>query len=127
MASILLVEDDHIMLTAIQNYLRKDGFQIVAAKDGKEALEKLHEANYDIVISDLMMPYTNGLEIISRIRNDETKNRTGIIIVSSVGNEESILEAFKLGADDYLKKPIMLSELVIRVKKLLQDKQRKYQ
>jgi len=124
MRNILVVEDDEIMLKAIRNILNKDGFNVVIAKDGKEAFEKVQAMDYDLVITDLMMPYANGLEIVSRIRNDESKNNIGIIIISSVGNEDTITEAFRLGADDYLKKPIMAGELLIRIRRLLDEKSR---
>ena len=127
MPNILVVEDDDIMLKAIRNILSKDGFNVVTAKDGKEAFEKLDNNEYDVVITDLMMPYANGLEVVSRLRNDNAKRNTGIIIVSSVGNEETITEAFRLGADDYLKKPIMAGELLIRIRKLLANKSAKSQ
>lgn len=119
MPNILIVEDDEIMLKAIRNILTKDGHNVITAKDGKEAFEKLDNSEYDVVVTDLMMPYANGLEIVSKIRNDAQKRHVGIIIVSSVGNEETITEAFRLGADDYLKKPIMAGELLLRIKKLL--------
>ena len=127
MPNILVVEDDDIMLKAIRNILSKDGFNVVTAKDGKEAFEKLDNNEYDVVITDLMMPYANGLEVVSRLRNDNAKRNTGIIIVSSVGNEETITEAFRLGADDYLKKPIMAGELLICIRKLLANKSAKSQ
>jgi DNA-binding response OmpR family regulator len=122
MPDILIIEDDEIMLKAIRNILNKDGHTVSTAKDGKEAFEKLDSGVYDVVITDLMMPYANGLEIVSRIRSDESKKNTGVIVVSSVGNEETITEAFRLGADDYLKKPIMAGELLIRIRKLLASK-----
>jgi DNA-binding response OmpR family regulator len=122
MANILVVEDDEIMLKAIKNILSKDGYNVILAKNGKEAFDKLDNADYDLVLSDLMMPYANGLEVISRLKNDPSKRHISIIIVSSVGNEETITEAFRLGADDYLKKPIMAGELLIRIRKLLSNK-----
>ena len=84
MPNILVIEDDDIMLKAIRNILNKDGFNVVTAKDGKEAFEMLETAEYDIVITDLMMPYANGLEVVSRLRNDSNKRNVGIIVVSSV-------------------------------------------
>ena len=127
MPNILVIEDDDIMLKAIKNILNKDGFNVVTAKDGKEAFEMLDTATYDIVITDLMMPYANGLEVVSKLRSDNDKRNVGIIIVSSVGNEETITEAFRLGADDYLKKPIMAGELLIRIRKLIANKNSKTQ
>ncbi len=122
MANILIIEDDEIMLRAVKNILAKDGHSVLTAKDGKEAFEYLENANYDIVLTDLMMPYANGLEVVSKLRNDPNRRHVGIIIVSSVGNEETITEGFRLGADDYLKKPIMAGELLIRVRKLLANR-----
>ena len=127
MSNILVIEDDDIMLKAIRNILNKDGYSVITAKDGKEAFEKLDTAEYDVVVTDLMMPYANGLEVVSRIRTDSNKRNVGIIVVSSVGNEETITEAFRLGADDYLKKPIMAGELLIRIRKLLANKNSKSQ
>ena len=127
MANILVIEDDDIMLKAIRNILGKDGYNVITAKDGKEAFEKLDGGEYDVVVTDLMMPYANGLEVVSRLRSDETKRNVGIIVISSVGNEETITEAFRLGADDYLKKPIMAGELLIRIRKLLANKNSKSQ
>lgn len=122
MATILIIEDDDIMLKAIRNILTKSGYEVLTAKDGKEAFELLDNKEYDVVITDLMMPYANGLEVVSRLRSDATKRHVSIIVVSSVGNEETITEAFRLGADDYLKKPIMAGELLIRIKKLLDNR-----
>lgn len=127
MPNVLVIEDDDIMLKAIRNILNKDGFNVVTAQNGKEAFEMLETANYDVVLTDLMMPYANGLEVVSKIRSDNEKRSVGIIVVSSVGNEETITEAFRLGADDYLKKPIMAGELLIRIRKLLANKNSKAQ
>jgi DNA-binding response OmpR family regulator len=127
MPNILVIDDDNIMLKAVKSILHKDGFNVIMAKDGKEAFELLENADYDIVITDLMMPYANGLEVVSKLRNNELKRKVGIIIVSSVGNEETITEAFRLGADEYIKKPIMAEELITRVRKLIANKNSKTQ
>ncbi len=127
MPNILVIDDDTIMLKAIKNILNKDGFDVIMAKDGKEAFELLDNADYDIVVTDLMMPYANGLELVSKLRNDDTKRKVGIIVVSSVGNEETITEAFRLGADEYIKKPIMAEELIARIRKLIANKNSKTQ
>ena len=122
LANILIIEDDSIMLLAIRSILAKSGYNLITAKDGKEAFEKLDTEDYDIVVTDLMMPYANGLEVVSKVRNDISKRHVSIIVCSSVGNEETITEAFRLGADDYLKKPIRAEELLARIKTLLDRK-----
>src|SRR6202012_299386 len=100
---------------------------VVTAQDGKEAFDLLEHTIYDIVITDLMLPHANGLEVVGKIRHNEANRNVGIIVVSSVGNEETITEAFRLGADDYLKKPIMAEELITRVRKLIANKNNKIQ
>ncbi len=119
MGRIIVIEDDDIMRKAVETVLRKEGHEVMTAKDGKEAFELVDRGGYDLAITDLMMPYANGLEIVSRIRSRADSANVGIIIISSIGNEDSVLEGFNLGADDYLKKPIMAGELLIRIKKLL--------
>ncbi len=122
LANILIVEDDNIMLWALRNMLKKSGYNLVTAKDGKEAFEQLESGHFDVVVTDLMMPYANGLEVVSKIRNDNSKRNVSIIVCSSVGNDDTVTEAFRLGADDYLKKPIKAEELLSRIKSLLDKK-----
>jgi len=121
MPIILVVEDDHLMLKAIGNILNRGGFNVHNAPNGKEALEMLESASYDVVITDLMMPHAGGLEIVSKIRADSSKKDTRVIVVSSMAQEEMITEAFNLGADDFLKKPVMAGDLVSRIHKLLRQ------
>lgn len=127
MPNILVIDDDDIMLKAIKNILNKDGFNVVTATDGKQAFDLLDHTVYDIVITDLMLPHANGLEVVGKLRHNEINRNVGIIVVSSVGNEETITEAFRLGADDYLKKPIMAGELLMRIRKLIANKNSKTQ
>jgi len=115
---ILVCEDDYMMTKAIGYKLSKDGYEVDLASDGNQASEKIRSNSYDIIITDLLMPYVGGLELINKIRNEMSLN-TPIIVLSQLGNEETVLQAFKLGADDYVTKPFSPNELSIRVKKLL--------
>ncbi len=121
MHKILYIEDELLMQNIVDKILTREGYFVDVASNGKEAMEKLIASNFDykLVITDIMMPYANGFEILSKIRTQNTFAKIPVIVVSSVGNEDSILEAFKLGADDFLKKPIMAGELLIRVKRLI--------
>ncbi len=119
MPVILVVEDDQVMRKAIGSILNRGGYSVLNATNGKEAMEMLNTASYDVVITDLMMPYANGLEVVNRIRSDQNKKDVGVIIVSATSNEDMVTEAFSLGADDYLKKPVMAGELVSRIRKLI--------
>jgi two-component system response regulator VicR len=120
--SILVVEDDHIMLKAISNILHKGGYNVLPAKDAKEAFELVDSAAYDIIITDLLLPYANGLEVVRRVRKDYSKKNIGIIVISSMTQEDVVSEAYNLGADDYFKKPIMAHDLLLRITKLLTSK-----
>lgn len=112
---ILIAEDDPLMLKALEFRLKKDGHEVILTKDGTEALEKIEELNPDLIITDIMMPYSSGLEIAGAVRQ---KSKTPIIILSGMGQESVVLEAFKLGVDDYITKPFSPNELIVRVRRL---------
>jgi len=118
MISILLIEDDPLIQKTVNLKLKKEGFDVVCCSDGKEGVEKLKELLPDIVITDLMLPYVSGLEIVSAVKEIKEKN-IPVIVFSGMGQEQVVEEAFQLGADDYITKPFSLSELTIRIKKQL--------
>lgn len=113
---ILVAEDEPIMLKTIELRLKKDGHEIFAADNGRTALEFIDLHQPDLIITDIMMPYASGLEIVGKVRQGE--KYTPIIVLSSMGQENVVLEAFNLGADDYITKPFSPNELSIRVKRL---------
>ena len=115
---VLICEDDEMVLKMVEFKLQKEGYDVYLANDGKEAIEKIQSVKPDIIITDIMMPYLTGLEIVHKVRK-EMGIKTPIIIVSSIGLEKTVLEAFQLGADDFITKPFSPSELSVRVKKLL--------
>ncbi|MFN8145606.1 MAG: response regulator transcription factor [Bacteroidia bacterium] len=115
---VLVCEDDEMVLKMVEFKLQKEGYEVHLAKDGKEALEKISGLRPDIIITDIMMPYLTGLEIVHQVRK-QLGLITPIIIVSSIGLEKTVLEAFQLGADDFITKPFSPNELSVRVKKLL--------
>ena len=80
--------------------------------------ELINTHNPDLIITDIMMPFVSGLEVISHVRN-KLNNETPIIVFSAAGQEEMVLKAFNLGANDFMGKPFSPNELVIRVKRLL--------
>lgn len=120
MTRILLIEDNEIMQKVVSAILEKAGYAVTIVANGKDGLDLLDVDNppFDLIISDIMMPYASGFEILNRVKT-LPERRIPIIIVSSLSNEEMILEGFKLGASDYLTKPIMAGELLLRVKRLL--------
>jgi two-component system, OmpR family, response regulator VicR len=115
---ILVCEDDFMIIKAIEHKLKSEGYEVDVATDGNEAVEKLSQTNYNLIMTDLLMPFVGGLELINKIRN-ELHSKIPIIVLSTLNNEDSIIEAFNLGADDYITKPFSPNEVSIRVKRLL--------
>ena len=118
MSKILVIEDETMVLKAIEFKLKKEQFEVAIATDGQKAMELLRNESFDIILTDLMIPFYSGLEIIHYVRK-EKNSETPIIVLSSLGQEESILEAFKIGANDYITKPFSPNELIIRINKQL--------
>ncbi len=118
MKKILVIEDDKIIINIIEFLLKKEGYQIEIAIDGNEAFKKIESIQPDLVITDIMLPYKSGLEITSFSK--KIHPNVPVIIISSLGKEDmTIIEAFKIGADDLLAKPFNPIELILRVKRLV--------
>jgi len=115
---ILLCEDDYMLSKTIEFKLKKDGYAVLSAANGKEATEMLRKEKVDMVITDLLMPFMSGLELIEVVRK-ELNLTLPVMVLSRIGLEKTVIQAFDLGADDYLVKPFSPLELGIRVKKLL--------
>lgn len=106
------------MLKALKFRMNKDGYEVDVAEDGRKAIECIDANNYDLVLTDVMLPFKNGLEIVQHIKSKEDLN-TKVVILTAVGVENAITDGFAMGADEYITKPFSPSELSIRVKKLL--------
>jgi DNA-binding response OmpR family regulator len=111
---ILVAEDEPIMLKTIELRLKKDGHTVITTDNGRDALEHFEKHNPDLIVTDIMLPYSSGLEIVSKVKQ---QNKTPVIVLSAMGQEQVVLEAFNLGADDYITKPFSPNELSIRVKR----------
>ena len=119
---ILVCEDEEMLLTSLEFRLRKQGFDVIRATDGQEAKDKVQSEMPDLIIADIMMPNVSGLELTTFIRN-EMKSAVPIIMISALGNDDTVLEAFQLGANDFISKPFKPVELVLRIKKIFQEQQ----
>ncbi|MCL4551600.1 MAG: response regulator transcription factor [Bacteroidetes bacterium] len=112
---ILLVDDEKDIVEFLQYNLTQEGFKVIAAYNGKEALEKM-TVNPDLVILDVMMPQMDGYEVCTRIRSmDEYKN-IPIIFLTAKSSEMDEVHGLNIGADDFIQKPISPKKLVARVK-----------
>jgi len=120
---ILVAEDEPMLLKTIELKLKKEGYEVITTIDGREAVAKIETEDPDMVITDIMMPYVSGLEIVAIVRKKAGK-KIPIIMLSAMEQEKVVMEAFELGADDYITKPFSLNELSIRVKRLMSQFQR---
>ncbi len=114
-AKILIADDEEQNLRLLKVLLSKQGYQIVEASDGKQALKILNDQPVDMVLLDIMMPEVSGLEVLQNVRKDDNLKTLPVILVTGLADRESRLQGLKLGADDYLSKPIDAVELVTRV------------
>jgi len=116
---ILIADDEPDILEIVQYNLAREGFQVVAAKDGDEALAKARAENPDLIILDIMMPKKNGVEVCQILRMQPGFKDTMIIFLTALNDESSQIKGLEMGADDYVTKPISPKVLVSRVNALL--------
>ena len=109
MFRILVAEDDHAIRTLITTKLKQENYTIYTAENGEEALSVMEKHQVDLLISDIMMPVMGGYSLVKALR--ETKHTLPILMITAKSQLESLEEAFTLGVDDYMVKPIRLEEL----------------
>ena len=117
---VLICEDDFILLRTIEYILKKRGLETIVASDGRMARQLIDNEVFDLMITDIHMPYFSGLELVRYIR-EVHQNDMPVIVLSRVGLEETKQDAFDLGATDYLTKPfnpVELSECVSKALKI---------
>ena len=114
---ILLVEDEADLSLIVADTLRGQGYEIITASDGKEGLEKYKSEGADIVIADVMMPQKDGFSMAREIR--KLSSIIPLLFLTAKSTIEDVEVGFEIGANDYLKKPFELRELIVRIKALL--------
>ena len=115
-ARILLVDDEQAVQTLLTYPLRKEGYEVVGAVDGQEALDRFAEQRFDLVVLDLMLPKLDGIEVCRRLR---TRSQVPIIMLTAKGDELDKVAGLEMGADDYITKPFSVREFRSRVKAAL--------
>lgn len=111
-----MVDDDEKLVELVQKYLSKDGYDVITAYQGIEALRKFRKREVDLVILDLMLPKMDGLKVCKKIRK---KSDTPVIMLTAKTKEEDKIKGLDLGADDYVTKPFSPGELLARVRAVL--------
>src|SRR5213594_3095288 len=115
-STILLVDDEESIQTLLTYPLERDGYRVVQARDGDEALRRFAEETVDLVVLDVMLPRLDGLEVCKRLRSESS---VPIIMLTARGEELDKVLGLELGADDYITKPFSIREFRSRVRALL--------
>ena len=115
-ARILLVDDEQAVQTLLTYPLRKEGYEVVTAGDGQDALDRFGEQRFDLVVLDIMLPKLDGIEVCRRMR---TRSQVPIIMLTAKGDEIDKVVGLEMGADDYITKPFSVREFRSRVKAAL--------
>ena len=114
---VLLVEDEKTLSMIIKDTLEEQGFDISTAFNGEDGLRMFYAEHPEVVVADVMMPRMDGFEMVRRIR--QTDCTTPVLFLTARSGINDVVEGFELGANDYLKKPFSMQELIIRIKALL--------
>jgi DNA-binding response OmpR family regulator len=118
--TILVVEDDPPLAKLIQFCLAREGFEVRQAADGEQALQEFDQAQLpDLVLMDVMLPYRSGYELLADLRRRPAWNQVPVIMLTSRGREQDVVQGLDSGANDYLIKPFRPPELIARIRKLL--------
>lgn len=115
--NILLVEDEKSLHEAIKLNMELEGFKVISAFDGSQAIESHKNTKIDLILLDVMMPKMNGFDVCEKIRLSDQK--TPILFLTARGESEDKIKGLSLGADDYITKPFNSKELVLRIKNVL--------
>lgn len=118
---ILIADDEPNIVISLEFLLKREGYEVVVATNGAEALASVREQRPDLAILDVMMPQRNGFEVCQDLRGDPQMQGLRIIMLTAKGRDTEVAKGLALGADHYMTKPFSTRELVARVKDLLAD------
>lgn len=118
-SKIIVIEDDPHILMLISQTLRREGYEVVTATDGSEGLRKVRETHPHLVVLDISLPGLDGYEVCHHLRTEHATSKLPVIMVTAMSRPSDQRRGFEKGADDYLAKPFVLSELITRIRSLL--------
>ena len=118
-ARLLIVDDDSLIVDSLSEFLRMEGYLVDTAPDGAQAIEMLATTRYNLVLTDVNMPRTNGLELLRTIKNQYPD--VVVLVITGYGTIENAVEAVKMGAFEYLTKPIIDDEIRVTIQKALKQ------
>ncbi|MCL5969323.1 MAG: response regulator [Betaproteobacteria bacterium] len=117
--TLLLVDDEPNILISLEFLMKREGCQVLLARDGVEALELLAQHRPDLILLDVMMPRKNGFEVCQELRANDAYKSIRILMLTAKGRDTDVAKGLALGADAYMTKPFSTRELVEKVRSLL--------
>lgn len=120
MEKILVIDDDESIRQTLTNYLKRLGYSVLSAEDGRIGFEIIRNQQYDLIISDIKMPNLNGLDLLKKVRDIDP--RTKIILITAHDDVQTTIDAMQLGAYDYLEKPLDIERLKVTIARALESK-----
>lgn len=120
-AKILIADDEPNILISLEFLMKREGYEVLVARDGDEAIEVLRRERPALVLLDVMMPLKSGFEVCASVRADPALAGTRILMLSAKGRDTDLAKGMALGADAYMTKPFATRELVARVAEMLQQ------
>ncbi len=118
---VLVADDDDDILLLVTTRLRRDGFEVLSARDGDEALALAREQRPDVAVLDIGMPGLDGLEVLARIRADDELRGMRVVLLTAKAQESDVRRGYSAGADLYVRKPFSPAELSTRVRALVAE------
>jgi DNA-binding response OmpR family regulator len=124
MPKVLVIDDDPVIVELLRVNFEIEGFDVVSAADGREGFERAQADRPDVVLSDIMMPRFDGLQLLSRLKTDPTTKALPVILLSAKAQNAEVQQGLDMGADDYVTKPFDPFELIDRVNAVLAKSRR---
>jgi DNA-binding NtrC family response regulator len=125
LGTIVVADDEALARQSIVEFLREEGYQVYEAADGQAALQLLEQVDVDLILSDLRMPGVDGLAVLQKVR--EVYPQTMVVLMTAYASVETVVEALRLGAQDYLLKPLLFDDLLHKVRRLLENKRQAWE
>ncbi len=118
---ILIVDDEPSIIVPVQFLMEQNGYDVMVAFSGEEAMEIIAEKKVDLILLDIMLPVIDGFEVCQRVRENPQWHKIKIILLTALGSDANVEKGLALGADAYITKPFSNIEIVDKVKKLLEE------
>lgn len=118
-AKILIADDEPNILLSLEFLMQREGFQVLVARDGQQALDAILQQRPDLVLLDVMMPKKSGFDVLQAVREHDELAGLRILMLTAKGRDTDMAKGLALGADDYMTKPFSTRELVEKVRTLL--------